>query len=163
MSETTFKYNWQTDRKYYLNRVINWGLHLFHTVGLKPENQVRLGVLQSERQFIEATEQSEKLAEREAKSRDMKNRVRRGKHTEKKLAQDIHGIKKGGPHREDINAGLFSIEAKHQKRFLARMEKGLAEAQRHKGRDQIAIYVEKVGRQARVYLDWNDWLELHGK
>ena len=110
-----------------------------------------------------ALEKKAELAQHQDKSREMKNRRRRGKDAERKIAKDIGGKRRGGVGQEDVNAGMFSIETKHTKRFASRMEKGLDEAFRHKGQEQMAIYVEKCGREARVYLNWRDWLDLHGR
>lgn len=96
------------------------------------------------------------------KSREMRNRRKRGKATERKIAKDIGGKRRAGVGQEDVAAGMFSIETKHVRHFMTRMEAGLNQAFRLKGNEQIALYVEKCGREARVYLNWRDWLDLHG-
>ncbi len=146
-----------------LNLLIERNLNIIEGQPLSLEEKDELRELQKRAHEIGVEKVKQEAIEKEEKSREMRNRRRRGKYTERKLAKDIGGRRKGGVGQEDIAVGIFSIEAKHVTGFLRRMEKGLDEATRHRGTKQIAIYVEKCGHGARVYLDWCDWVDLHGK
>ena len=105
-------------------------------------------------------------AKKEAKSKEMRNRRRRGKYGEKKLAKEVGGRRDGGVGRKDVTSGgIFNYEIKTIKKLPASIIKIMAQAERLKKKGTIAVGVFRCNspRQEFFILDRNDWLELHGK
>ncbi len=98
-------------------------------------------------------------------SKEMRNRRRRGKYGEKKLAKEVGGRKDGGIGRKDVIAGIFSYEVKTIKTIPASVVKLMAQAERLKKRDTIGVGVFRCNspRQEFFILERQDWLSLHGK
>ena len=98
------------------------------------------------------------------KSREMRNRRKRGRYGEKKLAKEIGGRRDGGIGRKDVVAGMFSYEVKTIKRIPSSIIKIMEQAERLKKRDTMAVGVFRCNSPRREYfiLERQDWLNLHG-
>lgn len=94
---------------------------------------------------------------------------RRGKDLERYVARTNGGQRTGQYGGADVDAGLFSIEAKsHQSEPPQWLMAALAQARRHARPDQVPVAVHQYslgkGRpRVTVYvLDEEAWFDLHG-
>ena len=112
-----------------------------------------------------AEEWKENNEQKEIKSREMRNRRKRGRYGEKKVAQEVGGRRDGGVGRKDIVGGLFSFEVKTIKKIPSSIVNIMAQAERLKKKDTIAVGVFRCNspRQEYFIVERNSWLELHGK
>ncbi len=112
-----------------------------------------------------AEEQNEKNYQKELKSKEMRNRRRRGKYGEKKIMKQMGGRADGRVGKKDGVKGMFSFEIKWVKKTPKYLDKIMDEAQRHCPKDKIAVgVVHNTENRREFYIVEKDaWLELHGK
>lgn len=112
--------------------------------------------------FVEGRVKDE--IKKERVSRDMKNRRRRGRYGEVKLAKEVGGRKDGRVGRRDVGAGMFSYEVKTVQKIPSSIIKLMAQAERLKKRDTTAVGVFRCNSPRKEFfiVERNDWLDIHG-
>lgn len=152
-------------RKEELEKVIN-ELHDKDIYGkLTSEGEAELTQFGNEYMSILSKEIAEQRVKDEAKSKEMRNRRKRGRYGEKRVAKEVGGRRDGGVGRKDIISGMFSYEVKSIKTIPASIIKIMEQAERLKKRDTIAVGVFRCNSPRREYfvVERQDWLNLHGK
>ena len=98
------------------------------------------------------------------KSKEMRNRRRRGKYLEKKIARDVGGRADGRAGKKDIASGMFHIEAKSHIKTPKYLQNIMSEATRlaGKGKIPVAVIYDRALGDKYVILDYKNWLDLHG-
>ncbi len=132
---------------------------------LKPEDKTELKCYELEYKAIIAEEIAQQKEAKKEISKEMRNRRRRGKYGEKKLAKEVGGRRDGGIGRKDVVAGMFSFEVKTIKKIPASIVKLMSQAERLKKKDTIAVGVFRCNspRQEYFIVERQDWLNLHGR
>lgn len=153
------------DRKEELHREIQYLTDVQLFAGLKVGEAHNLEQLMAEYRSILEEERKAKALFKKEKSRDMKNRGRRGRYGEKRVAKQIGGRVDGRAGKKDVRKGMFYFEVKSLKKTPKFNDKVFIEACRHCPTGQIAVAVIRntTDRTAKVIMDWEDFVELHGK
>ncbi len=153
------------ERKRWLEKQIDWLENQSLFAELSKQDQLWVDSYQIEYQEILDKEKEVKDELKADRSKEMRNRRRRGKYGEKKLAKEVGGRRDGGIGRKDVISGIFSFEVKTNKKIPASVIKLMSQAERLKKKDTIAVGVLRCNspRQEYFILERNDWLSLHGK
>ena len=99
-----------------------------------------------------------------AKSKDMRNRRRRGKYAEKRIAKKVGGRADGRVGKKDVVQGMFSYESKSWAKIPASIVKLMVQAARlaKSGTVPVGVIYCSKPRQAFYIVDEEDWIQLHG-
>ena len=133
---------------------------------LSTEELREYGELRRELEVIINRELVEVDRIKEAKSREMRNRRKRGKYGERRISRLTGGDSNGRPHRPDIVvSSLFSIESKYLKEAPKWLQKIMSEAVRLARQGTIPVaYIRDRGNKVGYFIVLEqDWISLHGK
>ncbi len=102
--------------------------------------------------------------EKQEKSREMKNRRRRGKYGEKRIAKQVGGRVDGRAGKKDVRKGMFYFEVKWVRRSPKYLDHLMDEARRHTPSDSIPVgVIHNTETQREYYVqEKEDFLDLHG-
>ena len=150
------------NRKKWLERVISWMSYLLILGNLT--SKYRRKLVEWDEEYKEIITQKLGVMKELSKerSREMKNRRRRGKYAEKKVAKEFGMNREGGVGMRDVGNSMYSIESKKMK-IPKSVDNILAQSRRLAKQGTVACGAMVDGRRVVVLIEGTDFTAVTGE